>query len=302
MARSRVVEEPAELLAYLFTHWPETKKKQVREWLKFSLVTVNGRAVTQFNHPLKAGDEVAIRSQAIAEPGATLAGGMRVRHEDDAIIVIEKPAGLLSIATATETEKTAYALLTEHVRHGNWQSRARVWIVHRLDRETSGLMVFAKSEKAKEILQEKWDTGEKKYFAVVEGAPRREEGRLESNLDESDRFKVRSVDHSSPRTRRAITRYRVVKKNATRSLLEVTLETGRRHQIRVQLAEEGCPVVGDALYGDRTKRSPRLALHACSLRFTHPVTGEVMRFEAPLPGELGKLVLTPKLPLSRPRS
>lgn len=292
MPPARTVAEPSELLAYLFAAWPETKRKQVRTWLKLGSVAVNGRVITQFDHKLKTGDTVAIRAKGLAAPDTKIEGGLRIRHEDADIIVVEKPAGLLSISTPTEPEKTVYALLTDHVRRGNRQSRARVWIVHRLDRETSGLMVLAKTEAAKRKLQDGWDAVEKKYFAVVEGAPRLESGVLDSHLDESSSFKVR-VASPGPATRHARTHYRVAKKSAERTLLELTLETGRRHQIRVQLADAGWPIVGDGRYGAKTDPIRRLALHAHKLFFPHPVTGEAMRFESALPGDLGALVKLP---------
>ena len=236
MSAARTVAEPTELLVFLFAAWPETKRKQVRTWLKAGSVAVNGRVITQFNHSLLPGDSVAIRPKGFAAPETSLAGGLRIRHEDAAILVIEKPAGLLSIASPSEMERTAYALLTDHVRRGNRQSRARVWIVHRLDRETSGLMVFAKTEEAKTALQENWESVEKKYFAVVEGIPSEMSGTLDSDLDESDSFKVKVVS-PGPETRRAITHYRLIKKGSNTALLELSLETGRRHQIRVQLAD-----------------------------------------------------------------
>ena len=289
MPPPRTVSEPAELLAWLFAAWPETKKKQVRDWLKHGSVAVNGRVITQFDHRLKPGDQVLIRGKGLAAPQTKIGHGIRIQHEDESILVIDKPADLLSIASPSEPDKTAYAALTEHVRQGNRMSRARVWIVHRLDRETSGLMVFAKSEEAKRALQTNWDKAEKKYFAVVEGAPREEKGTFSSHLDESNPLKV-YVDYESPMTRHAITHYRVVKKGKTTTLVELTLETGRRHQIRVQLAEAGCPIVGDKKYGAETSPIKRIALHATVLKFVHPITQKAMQFESPLPGELGELV------------
>jgi len=290
MRDSRVVEQSGEqLLAFLFARWPDAKKKQLRDALKFGCISVNGRATTKFDHPLKRGDTVAIQPKGVAAPDTKLASGILIRHEDGDLIVIEKPAGLLSIASAGEQEKTAYALLTRHVRAGNAHSRARVWIVHRLDRETSGLMVFAKNEPAKIALQENWDRAEKKYFAVVEGTPPAAAGKLESHLDESNPLKV-YVAPEGPKTRRAVTRYRVMKKSAEFALLELTLETGRRHQIRVQLAEINCPIVGDKKYGAHTNPIRRVALHASSLRFPHPVTGAPLRFQSPLPGDFGRLL------------
>lgn len=289
MPPARTVDQPAELLAYLFQAWPEAKKKTVREWLKYGSVTVNGKVITQFNHSLKPGDQVAIRSKGLAAPESKLAGGIRVRHEDNDIIVIEKPSGLLSIASPSEQEKTVYIYLTNHVRRGNERGRERIWIVHRLDRETSGLMIFAKNEAAKTALQDGWDSVEKKYLAVVEGAPSPDAGKFDSHLDESNPLKVYVADES-PLTRRAITKYRVAKKGKKTTLVELTLETGRRHQIRVQLADAGCPIVGDKKYGAETNPIKRIALHATTLRFKHPVTKTEMRFDSPLPGDLGALV------------
>jgi 23S rRNA pseudouridine1911/1915/1917 synthase len=289
MSNMRLVDAPAPLLSFLFATWPETKKKQVREWLKFGSVAVNDRIVTQFDHPLKRGDRVTISRRGMAAPETKIAGGIRIRHEDADILVIEKPAGLLSIASAAEEEKTAYAMLTHHVRRGNTRGRERVWIVHRLDRETSGVMVFAKSESAKTVLQKNWDAAEKKYFAVVAGTPPQESGTLESWLDESNPLKV-YVTEEGPNARRAALHYRVMKKGKGATLLDVTLETGRRHQIRVQFADAGCPIIGDKKYGAATDPIRRIALHACSLRFTHPTTRKPMRFESPLPGDLGTLI------------
>jgi 23S rRNA pseudouridine1911/1915/1917 synthase len=288
MPSARTVTKPSELLAYLFEAWPATKKKQVRAWLKFGSVAVNGRVVTQFDHALKPGDTVLIRPKGM--PETKLAGGIRIRHEDADIIVVDKPAGLLSIASPSEDEKTAYAFLTSHVRQGNPRGRERVWVVHRLDRETSGLMIFAKNETAKIALQNGWDAVEKKYLAVVEGAPSADAGKFDSHLDESNPLKVYVAKAEGPETRHAITDYRVTKKGRATTLIDLTLETGRRHQIRVQLAAAGCPIVGDKKYGAQSNPIKRIALHATSLRFLHPATRKEMRFDSPLPGDLGRLV------------
>src|SRR2546425_7624462 len=169
MPGSRIVKEPTELLAYLFAAWPEVKKKQVRTWVKFQAVMVNGRPITQFNHPLKPGDVVAIRTDRYAIPKTTMASGMKIYYEDASLIVIDKPENLLSIASEAEQEKTAYFQLTDYLRKSKAKGRERVWIVHRLDRETSGLMVFAKTTHAKYALQEGWQEAGKRYEAVVEG-------------------------------------------------------------------------------------------------------------------------------------
>lgn len=283
------VKEVGPLLKTLFAAWPTEKKKQIRTWLKFQAITVNDRPVSQFDHPLKPGDQVAVRTDRFAAPKTRLPSGLKIYFEDAHLLVVEKPEGLLSISSPAEPEKTAYFQLTEYLRHKHPRSRERVWIVHRLDRETSGLMVFAKTAPAKEVLQSNWDTFEKRYEAVVEGRLPAQAGVLESDLDESNPHHV-AVRPKSERTRHAITRYRILKTPPQRSLVELTLETGRRHQIRVQLAHAGCPVVGDEKYGAKSDPAGRLGLHACFLRFRHPVTGAELRFTSPLPKPLARLV------------
>lgn len=238
---------------------------------------------------MKAGDEVRLEPKEKRAAGPRLPAGMRIVHEDEALVVIEKPANLLSIATKAEQEATAYAKLTDYVRQTQRGRGARVWIVHRLDRETSGLMVFARTEAAKRALQAGWGGTEKRYLAVVDGRPKGEAGTLRSHLDETNPYRVRSTKPSEV-TREAVTHYRVRKVAGKRALVELTLETGRRHQIRVQLAEAGCPVVGDPKYHPSGVEDERLALHACGLRLKHPVTGEMMEFESALPAEMERLL------------
>lgn len=289
MPQSRTVDQPSTLLVYLRAAWPDAKRTQVMGWLKHKAVIVNGRAISQFDHPLRKGDVVALRDRGHAAPGTTVGSHMKIRHEDDDVIVIEKPSGLLSIASEGERERSAYFQLTDHVRGGDERSRARIWVVHRLDRDTSGLMVFARTVDAKRALQIGWDRVEKRYYAIVEGRPPEGRGTITSHLDERDPLRVRST-REGPETRSATTRYRLVKTQGRRSLVELTLVTGRRHQIRVHLSDLGCPVVGDKRYGAKTDPVKRVALHACHLSFAHPRTEAPMTFDCPLPGELGKLV------------
>lgn len=290
MPASHTVEQPAELLAFLFASHPEAKKTKVRQWLKHGLVQVNAQSVTRFNHPLKAGDQIEIRAKDEVRAESRLPQGLKIRFEDASLIVIEKPENLLSIASDSERDKTAFSFLTNYVRRGNPHSPERVWIVHRLDRETSGLMVFAKTEAAKRTLQKDWYETEKHYLAVVEGELPTDQGTFSSHLDETGPFKVYSVA-ASERTRHAVTHYRVIKRTETRALLELKLETGRRNQIRVHLADANCPVVGDQKYDARTNPAGRLGLHASCLQFIHPLTGEVLKFESPLPRKLARLLL-----------
>ena len=285
MTRPVTVSAPGELLAFLFSTWPVTKKTKIRSWLKHQAVTVNGKPVTQFNHPLQQGDMVEIRPVRYAAPKTSISAGIKIWFEDAQLLVIDKPSGLLSIASNAEDEKTAYFLLTNYLRGNNLRGRERVWIVHRLDKETSGLMVFAKTPEAKEFLQGHWDANEKHYEAVVEGRLRNREGTMECDLDESNKFKVRMAK-ASALTRHAITHYQVLTEDSEGSHVQLRLETGRRHQIRVQLAAEGCPIIGDEKYGAATDPAGRLGLHSTFLKFHHPTTGEEMRFSSPLPREV----------------
>lgn len=290
MPTPQTVEQPAELLAFLFSSHADLKKAKVRQWLKHGSVHVNGRSTTRFNHPLRAGDVVTIRDKKDVLAAGVLPFGMHILFEDASLVVIDKPAGLLSMASETERERTAYAHLTKYIHYGMPRSTERVWIVHRLDRETSGLMVFAKSEAAKLALQEAWSEAGKRYLAVTEGSPTADEGVIKSHLDESQPYLVYSVRQPNEQTRPAVTNYRVLKRGADYALLELNLQTGRRNQIRVHLADVKCPVVGDDKYGARTNPVRRLALHASLLQFPHPSSGELLRFESPLPAELAGLV------------
>ena len=279
------VTEPAELLEFLFASEPAVKRTKVRQWLKFGSVHVNGESITLASHPLQVGDVVTVEPKGDGRLAVLLPKGMQVLFEDSSLIVIEKPENLLSMGTDKEKDKTAYAYLNNYIRRGNARNPNHVWIVHRLDRETSGVMVFAKTEKSKTVMQTNWSEVSKHYLAIVEGAPTEDEGVFSSHLNENGPYKVYSTT-AGPQARLAVTPYRVLKKTATRALVELMPETGRRNQIRVHLADAGCPIVGDHKYGAKTNPIRRLALHASMLEFKHPITGQVMRFESKLPRAL----------------
>jgi 23S rRNA pseudouridine1911/1915/1917 synthase len=291
MIPARIVTAPQPLLAFLFEGWPEVKRTRVRQWLKFGAVRVNDAVIMRHDHHLKAGDKVCIQpGKAPPPPAKELPEGVSILHEDDQLLVIHKPAGLLTIATESEKERTAYSCMMTYLRDAAHSGRARVWIVHRLDRETSGVLLFAKTAEAKEALQKAWGGFEKTYLAVVEGAPAASSGTLRHHVDESQPHRVFIRQGAGPGAREAITHYRVLRQGLGRSLLELRLETGRRHQIRIQLAEIGCPVVGDARYGAKSNPARRLALHAASLRIRHPEDERILCFESPLPLELARLL------------
>jgi 23S rRNA pseudouridine1911/1915/1917 synthase len=282
------VTQPAKLLEQLFAAWPDLKKKQIRTWLKFQAVLVNGRPVTQFDHPLFPGDVVAVRSDPHAIPQKMPGADVKIWFEDSQLLVIDKPTGLLSTANTGEQMKTVYTQLCDYLQTPSG-GQGRVFVVHRLDKETSGLMVFTKTNEAKEKILSTWDETEKIYEAVVEGRLPALEGVFESYLDETNPFKVYPVTRSGLGSH-ALTHYRTLITLGRRSLIELTLRQVCRHQIRFHLAQAGCPVIGDEKYGAKTDPLGRLGLHACQLRFPHPKTGKELQFLSPLPKELVKLV------------
>jgi len=209
-------------------------------------------------------------------------GGISILHEDKDLLVVVKPAGLLTVGSERNTSRTAHFLLNDYVRKGNPKSRNRVYVVHRLDQDTSGVLLFAKSETAKKFLQEHWDETDKHYLAIVHGRLMPEEGTISTHLVENAAQKVYSTPDAS-KGRLSHTAYKVVQESKGFSLVDIHLLTGRKHQIRVHFAERGHPVVGDSKYGDQARVSKRLALHARSISFSHPFNGRPMSFDTGMP-------------------
>jgi len=215
--------------------------------------------------------------------------GLTILYEDHDILVVDKKSGLLTVSNEKIKENTAFFLLNDYVRKGNKKSRNRIFIVHRLDRETSGIIVFAKTEGAKRYLQDEWQGFKKKYFAVVHGNLPEKEGLITSYLAENSAYKMYSVDDPK-KGKLAKTGYKVLRESRKFSLLEIELHTGRKNQIRVHLSEKGCPVAGEKRYGEKEKGIKRLALHAASITITHPFTKEKMTFETRVPSYFKSLL------------
>ena len=208
--------------------------------------------------------------------------GITLLYEDRDILVIDKSAGLLSVKARYESELTAHNLLTQYIRKGNSRATAELFVVHRLDRETSGLLMFAKSLAIRETLASQWTRVEKKYLALVHGTMNPKNGLIESYLADDEDYVVRTVQDPQE-GKLARTRYQVIRESNNQSLLEIDLLTGKKNQIRVHLSEKGHPIVGDAKYGAQGNSKGRLCLHAWKLKFQHPFTHEALNFEAVIP-------------------
>ena len=217
--------------------------------------------------------KIKIRSKYVPE-------GIKILYEDRDIIVIDKSSGLLSVKARYEKEKTAHQLLINYVRKGNSKAKTNLFVVHRLDRETSGVMVFTKSYELREKFAAQWKNVEKKYLAVVQGKLAKKSGIIESYLAEKDDYMMFSVK-TPEEGKLARTRYRVIKESKNYSLLKIDLLTGKKNQIRVHLSERGYPILGDLKYNENPQG--RLALHALSIKFKHPFNKEEMVFETKIP-------------------
>lgn len=281
------VTEQGELMKFLIEKLPAMARNNIKSLLTHHQILVDGQVVTQYNHPLRVGQQVDVNWSIVRDEGQSR--GLKILYEDSDLIVINKPAGLLSMASDAEKIYTAYHQLTDYVRETNPENK--IFIVHRLDRDTSGVMLFAKNEEVKHLLQDAWKemVVDRAYVAAVEGKVEKEEGGITSWLKET---KTRLMYSSSmPEDGlQATTHYKVLQATSKYSLLEIRLETGRKNQIRVHMKDIGHSIVGDKKYGASSNPLGRLGLHAHILAFKHPVTGELMRFETEVPKEFSRLL------------
>lgn len=254
----------------------------IKDWLRHGRIRVNGTAVTRHDHSVGPADRISMQSPAAMRSSVP---HLAILHEDEHVIAVEKPCGLLAVATETEKQDTAFTRLASILAS---RSAGRPYVVHRLDRETSGLLLFARTPSIRDRLQCNWDSVEKTYFAVVDGSPQPAEGKIENHLIEGRNLRVR-IGRPGGNAKLAITHYRVLGSSGLRSAVEVKLVTGRKHQIRVHLASLGCPVIGDEVYGARTNPARRLGLHAWKLAFDHPATGDRLELVSQIPAPLAGL-------------
>lgn len=274
-------------------------KTTVRKLIKGFRVAVEGEVQVRPDHQVNEGQAIEVlpssKEKSKTSPKGTK-GLKRVKHppfkillEDDNIIVVDKPAGLLSIATDKEKLKTLYRMVSDYVKASATEARL-IFIVHRLDRDASGVMVFAKDEPSKRKLQKDWAGAEKIYHAVVEGHPKQAEGTIKNWLCENTARIVYVCNKEAKGAQEAVTHYKTIKSNGPHSLLEVRIESGRKHQIRVHMAHMDCPIVGDDIYGATKTQGKAIALHSHSLSFDHPVTGKRITIVSPLPTRFRGLV------------
>jgi 23S rRNA pseudouridine1911/1915/1917 synthase len=280
------VTEPIELMKFLIEKMPGKSRNNIKSLMANNQIILNNKAVKQFDFILQPGQVIEINPHR--PPKDINMKGIKLLYEDDYIIVIKKEAGLLSIATEKNDELTAYSQLSEYVKIDNPANK--IFVLHRLDRETSGVMMFAKNQEIKQLLQSDWyeSVMERCYIVIVEGYVEQQSGTITSWLTENKNYLVFSspVDNGG---QKAVTHYKVLKATKKFSMVEIHLETGRKNQIRVHMQDIGHSVIGDKKYG--AERSPinRLGLHAYILAFKHPITGEILRFETDIPKEFENL-------------
>lgn len=272
------VKENAPLLEYLINNVSESRSK-LKATLQGRGIAVNGRMVTQFDYQLKAGDKIIISRHK--KQNQFKSRYVKIVYEDRWLVVVEKNIGILSMA-AGHSSLNVKSVLDDYFLKSRQKCRAHV--VHRLDRDTSGLMVYAKDIETEQILEHNWHqiVYDRRYVAVVSGEMEQNSGTIANWLKDNKAY----ITYSSPTDnggKYAVTHFQVLNRTTEHSLVEYKLETGRKNQIRVHSADMGHPVCGDMKYGNGDDPLHRLCLHAYMLCFTHPVTGEPMEFSAPIP-------------------
>ena len=278
------IVEPGQLLPFMFERLAPRSRSEIKSYLAHGNVLHNGQVTTQFDEQLQTGDEVVIN---FTRPFAVMRNHMvKVMWEDESLVVIEKKSGLLTVPTGpNRREKTAQDIVNDYVYAQDGRSHA--YVCHRLDQFTSGILIFAKNSRVQEILRNEWNTHvvERKYTAICEGYPEKEEGEVRSYLKENAAMTVYSTHDPEEGGKLSVTRYKVVKHLGDYCMMDIQILTGRKNQIRVHMHDLGCPIAGDKKYGAQSNPCGRLMLHNHVLQFIHPVTHENLRFELPLPRE-----------------
>lgn len=278
-----LVEKENSLLLFLKFKLNILSSTKVKNWIKYGGVKIDNELVKTPNYLLRTGQVVDFKKLRLIE---TNNPPFEIHYQDQDILIAEKPTGILSVGNERERVKTFLNLVNGYLcmpdKSTKYLKKQKVFIVHRLDRDVSGLMVFAKSQKIQKKLQDNWMRVTKKYFALVENIPPSDKGIIDSKLKEN-RIHKTYTDNKSPLSKRAITHYKIVQSFETHSILEVDIKTGRKNQIRAHLSELGCPIVGDKKYGSNDRRLRRLALHAFFLKLPHPRTGKEIKITSRVP-------------------
>lgn len=272
-------EREMPLLEFLFEAMPDKSRTTVKSYLTKRRVSVNDLTTTQFNFPLRAGDRVTIGSGRTAPTPKSQQ--LQIVYEDSDIVVINKRNGLLSIGTDKEQKRTAYYILSDYVKQQHPDNK--IFVVHRLDRETSGLMMFAKSQEVQEQMQRGWHrlVLDRRYVAVIEGALPKSEGEINAPLTQDRNHKMWVTRPGEGEE--AITYYTTLRRGENYSLVDLRLVTGKKNQIRAHLEWKGTPIAGDKKYSAKTNPAGRVCLHAYRLSIVHPTTGKQLDFDTRIP-------------------
>jgi 23S rRNA pseudouridine1911/1915/1917 synthase len=272
-----VADRSYTLIGFLIEKYPDSPRTRIKKLLQNGTVFVNDKSVTLHSYLIKPGDIIEINLQA----GKSTKSGLPfpVLYEDPQIIIIDKPAG--SPTSSIDGSTSIQDIISEHLKKQS-KGRIRAHVVHRLDKEVSGVLLFAKSREVMDIIKDKWKETEKHYYALVEGIPEKTEDTIKSWLIEDNKQKVHSTPESA-NARFAVTNYKITELKDRYSLLDITTDTGRKNQIRVHLSDIGCPIVGDWKYGASKEFIRRIRLHAYSLSFPHPVSGKKVTVNSPMP-------------------
>ncbi|SEL92900.1 23S rRNA pseudouridine1911/1915/1917 synthase [Syntrophus gentianae] len=273
------INKSTTLIEFLTEQFPDSPRTRIKKLLQHGNIRCNNKTVTLHSYELAAGDVVEINTHGGTAAKAALP--FPVLFEDQHIIVVEKPVGI--VTSSTDGSMSVQGIISEFLK-GQTKGKMRASVVHRLDKEVSGVLLLAKSHLAMNRIKEKWKETEKRYYALVEGKPEKSAGTIESWLVEDHSQKVHST-HESSKAKFSITHYRTIQQVNQYTLLDVNLETGRKNQIRVHLSDIRCPIVGDRKYGASAEYVRRIRLHAYYLSFPHPITGERITIESPMPKE-----------------
>lgn len=293
------VKEECELLPFLISKYPHLSRNNVKSLLSNHQVAVDGAPVSQFNLKLAKDDVVIVSKRRIAKHERK---NLPIIFENDEFIVINKPSGLLSVASDNEKGRTAYRMVTDFVQQQNKHNR--IYVVHRLDEDTSGVLLFAKNPNIRDELQKNWSeiVKSRRYYAITDGVVAKDNDILVNYLKENSLNLMYVTKNSKDKdAKKCITEYKVLKRNDKYSLLDINIETGRKNQIRVQLGNIGYFVIGDDKYGEPSDPLKRLGLHSYELSFIHPVSGKLYKFKAPIPIEFEKLFVNIIKQIGKPK-